>query len=646
MCAVMNTLGYYRFAAVTPQVRVADVPFNVNELVARAQEAAAECAHVVLFPELCITGSSCGDLFFQPQLVDAAAAGLREFAERTSNLDSVFIVGLPLAVDEQLCNAAAVVQYGRVHGIVPKAVLPNYRGHGERRWFSPAAELAPGDYVKVPYFEDDMVCFGSDLVFSANGGQLKFGIEICEDLWSVTPPSNRLALLGARVILNPAASVEQAGKAAQRRRMVARQSEQCVAAYVFSSAGVGESSQDAVYAGHSLIADCGEVVAEGERFSRKGGIICADIDVERIGMLRRAESSFNDSAVLQNRDSAVEVNTLELPDGCDLRYASLPTHPFLPPAGQGEDYCEDVLSIQTSGLVRRMEQVHAKCLVLGVSGGLDSTLAMLVCARACKELGMPAESILAVTMPGFGTTGRTYNNAVQLIKLTGATFKEVDIKPACLQHFKDLDFDPAQRTNTYENVQARERTSILMNLANLKGGILVGTGDLSELALGWCTYNGDHMSMYGVNASVPKTLIRSLIAHELTRCGKELAAVLQDILDTPVSPELLPPADDGSMEQKTEDILGPYDIHDFLLYHFLRHGAGTEKLRALAHHAFGGMFDAGVIEKTVGTFIKRYFTQQFKRSCSPDAPLCGPVSLSPRGGLCMPSDASPTLWQD
>lgn len=259
---------------------------------------------------------------------------------------------------------------------------------------------------------------------------------------------------------------------------------------------------------------------------------------------------------------------------------------------------------------------------------------------------MPAESILAVTMPGFGTTGRTYNNAVQLIKLTGATFKEVDIKPACLQHFKDLDFDPAQRTNTYENVQARERTSILMNLANLKGGILVGTGDLSELALGWCTYNGDHMSMYGVNASVPKTLIRSLIAHELTRCGKELAAVLQDILDTPVSPELLPPADDGSMEQKTEDILGPYDIHDFLLYHFLRHGSGTEKLRALAHHAFGGTFDAGVIEKTVGTFIKRFFTQQFKRSCSPDAPLCGPVSLSPRGGLCMPSDASPTLWQD
>ena len=632
----MNTLGYYRFAAVTPQVRVADVPFNVNGLVERAREAAAGRAHVVLFPELCITGSTCGDLFFQPQLVEAAAAGLQDFAARTEDLESVFILGLPLALGESLYNVAAVVQHGQVHGFVPKSVLPNYRGHCERRWFTPA----PAGQLDI-----DGIPFGANLVFTDDAGGLKFGIEICEDLWSAMPPSNRLCLSGARVVFNPAASIAQAGKAALRRRMVARQSEQCVGAYVFSSAGVGESSQDAVYSGHAIIADCGRVVAESNRFSRAGGIIYADIDVEGIGMQRRAESSFAESAA-QVADDAVEVDTLSFPAECDLAHAHLSTHPFLPDEGQEEEFCGDVLAIQTAGLVRRMEQVRAKCLVLGVSGGLDSTLAMLVCARACRELGMPAENILAVTMPGFGTTGRTYNNAVQLIKLTGATFKEVDIKPACLQHFKDLDFDPAQRTNTYENVQARERTSILMNLANLKGGILVGTGDLSELALGWCTYNGDHMSMYGVNASVPKTLIRSLIAHELARCDKKLAAVLQDILDTPVSPELLPPADDGSLEQKTEDILGPYDIHDFLLYHFLQRGAGTGKLSALAQHAFAGEYAADVIEKTVFTFIKRFFTQQFKRSCSPDAPLCGPVSLSPRAGLCMPSDASPAVWQD
>ena len=633
----MKTHGYYRLAAVTPQVKVADVPFNVKELVARAHEAAAEQADVALFPELCITGATCGDLFFQPQLIQAAAEGLQAFAEQTEELDCAFIVGLPLAVGEALYNVAAVVQHGEVHGFVPKSVLPNYRGHGERRWFQPA-DGTMHDMGGVP--------LGTDLIFTDAEGGLSFGIEICEDLWSVTPPSNRLALLGARVVFNPAANIEQAGKAALRRRMVARQSEQCTAAYVMANAGVGESSQDAVYGGHAIIADCGEVVAEGERFSREGGIVYADIDVERIGVLRRAESSFNESAAGLADGSCEVVDALEFVGECDLRHAKLPTHPFLPRKGGEAEYCEDVLNIQAAGLARRMEQVHAKALVLGVSGGLDSTLAMLVCVRACKRLGMPASSILALTMPGFGTTGRTYNNAVQLIKLAGAEFKEVDIKPACLQHFKDIGFDPAQRTNTYENVQARERTAILMNLANLKGGLLVGTGDLSELALGWCTYNGDHMSMYAVNASVPKTLIRSLIAHEAAHADAKLAAVLQDILDTPVSPELLPPADDGTMEQKTEDILGPYDIHDFLLYHFLRNGAGTEKLRALAHHAFKGVFAEDVIEHTLTTFIKRFFTQQFKRSCAPDGPLTGPVGLSPRGGLCMPSDASPAVWQE
>ncbi len=638
----MSTYGYYRFAAVVPVVRVADVAANADALASAMREAVAGGAQAVLFPELCLTGCSCADLFFQPCLQQAAVAGLLRFAQETAELDIPAIVGLPLAVQEGLFNVAAVVRGGRLLGLVPKSVLPNGRDAYERRQFRPAAELRVRELDLGPW---KGVPIGRDLLFG-DGGALCFGIEIGADLEAVVTPGSQLALMGARVIFNPAASTEQVGRPEYRRALATQQSARCLAAYVYASAGVGESTQDAVYSGHALIADNGRLAAEGARFSRSTTITYADIDLERLAAARQGESSFNDcAAMLPATATARHVGLGALPPTCDLRYAYLPARPFLPPADQAEARCEDILDIQAAGLARRVEHSHARTLVIGVSGGLDSTLALLVCQRACRMLGKPVESILAITMPGFGTTGRTYNNAVRMIQLIGASFKEVNIREACLLHFKDLDFDPAQRTNTYENVQARERTKILMNLANKTGGIVVGTGDLSEIALGWATYNGDHMSMYGVNCDIPKSLIRCLIAHIGRQSGGELAAVLQDINDTPVSPELLPPADDGSIGQRTEDLLGPYDLHDFFLYHFIRYGASPEKLRALARHAFAGEFDEELIARTLATFLRRFFTQQFKRSCIADGPKVGSVALSPRGDWRMPTDAFGTLWQ-
>ncbi len=638
----MNTYGFYRVAAAIPTVHVADVPANTDALVAAMREAVAGGAQVVVFPELCLTGASCGDLFFHHRLQQAALDGLTRFIHETAALDVPAIIGLPLLVQEGLYNVAAVVRGGQLLGLVPKSVLPNSRDAYERRAFRPAAELRVesvdvGPWVRVP--------LGRNLVFS-DGAALRFGIEIGADLWSVIPPSSQLALLGARVIFNPAACGELVAGAEYRRALVTQQSARCLAAYVFASAGVGESTQDGVCSGHALIAENGRLAAENERFARKTSLTYADIDLERLAASRLGDSSFNDAtAALPAGLACRVVNLGPLPSPCDLRYAHLPSRPFLPPAELSDSRCEDILNIQAMGLARRVEHTHARTLVIGVSGGLDSTLALLVCQRACRLLGMPMESILALTMPGFGTTGRTYNNAVRMIELIGASFKEVNIKEACLLHFKDLDFDPALRTNTYENVQARERTKILMNLANKTGGLVVGTGDLSEIALGWATYNGDHMSMYGVNCDIPKTLIRCLIAHIAQQVGGELAAILKDINDTPVSPELLPPADDGSIEQKTEDLLGPYDLHDFFLYHFIRYGAEPDKLRALARHAFAGEFDDALIDRTLATFLRRFFTQQFKRSCIADGPKVGTVALSPRGDWRMPSDAFAAVWQ-
>ncbi len=638
----MSTHGYYRIAAVVPAVRVADVAANTDALVAAMREAVAGGAQVVLFPELCLTGCSCGDLFFQRLLQQAALEGLVRFAQETAALGVPAVVGLPLAVQGGLCNVAAVVKGGRLLGLVPKSVLPNSHDAYERRQFRPAAELRLRELDLGPW---QAVPIGTDLLFG-DGAELCFGIEIGADLEAVIPPSSQLALMGANLILNPASGAELVGRAESRRALVTQQGARCLAAYAYASAGIGESTQDAVCSGHALIADKGRLAAENGRFSREGSCIYADIDFARLAAARLRESCFSDvAAALPATLSARRIGLGEIPATCDLRYAHLPSRPFLPPAAQEAARCEDILNIQATGLARRMEHSQARSLVIGVSGGLDSTLALLVCQRACRMLGKPMETILAITMPGFGTTGRTYNNAVRMIQLIGASFKEVNIREACLLHFKDLDFDPALRTNTYENVQARERTKILMNLANKTGGIVVGTGDLSEIALGWATYNGDHMSMYGVNCSIPKTLIRCLISHVGREAGGELAAILQDINDTPVSPELLPPADDGSIEQRTEDLLGPYDLHDFFLYHFISYGAEPEKLRALARHAFAGEFEDGLIDRTLSTFIHRFFTQQFKRSCIADGPKVGSIALSPRGDWRMPTDAVASLWK-
>lgn len=638
----MSTYGYYRLAAATPLVRVADVTFNTAAVIDCLKQAAEHGAHAVLFPEMCLTGYTCGDLFHQSRLLQAAQRGLAEVAAATAETDIVAIVDIPMVIHEGLYNLAAVVQGGRVHGFVPKSILPNYREFYEQRQFRPSRDLT----ARSIDWCGEQVPLGTDLIFTdANGGALTFGIEICEDLWSVMPPSSRLALQGARVIFNPSASDELVGKAPYRRDLVVQQSARCLAGYVFSSVGVGESTQDVVYGGHALIAENGRLAAENKRFSRDAQIIYADIDCERLAAARLSESSFNDSRADAKLPPARIVAVPVPTHGCDLQHAFIPARPFLPPPAAEAERCEDILNIQAAGLAKRMEHTHAKTLVIGVSGGLDSTLALIVSARACALLGLPMSTVLAVTMPGFGTTGRTYQNAVKMMQLLGCTTKEVNIKEACLLHFKDLDFDPALRTTTYENVQARERTKILMNLANKTGGMVVGTGDLSEIALGWSTYNGDHMSMYAVNCSIPKTLIRCLIHHVGQQSDTELAAVLQDIIDTPVSPELLPPSDDGTIDQKTEDILGPYDIHDFFLYHFIKYGAEPDKLAYLAKLAFAGEYPDELVDSTLKTFIRRFFMQQFKRSCIPDGPKVGTIALSPRGDWRMPSDAWATEWQ-
>ncbi len=638
----MSTYGYYRFAAVVPSVCVADVPANVAALVGAMDDAVKEGAQVVLFPELCLTGQSCGDLFFHPRLQKAAVDGLVQFARETARHDVPAIVSLPFMVGEGLFNLAAVVRGGELCGLVPKSVLPNMRESYERRCFRPASELRVRSLNLGPW---ENVPVGTDLIFS-DGADLRFGIEIGEDLWSVIPPSSLLALKGARVIFNPAGGCELAGKADYRRTLVAQQSGRCLAAYVCASAGVGESTQDGVCGGHALIAENGRLLLESDTFMYRASAIYADVDMLRLAAARLSESTFNEAPALPAPWAECRtVHIGALPSTCDLGYAYLPSRPFLPEPVDEAERCEDILCIQEAGLVRRVQHSHAKALVIGISGGLDSTLALLVCQRACRALGWPMERIIAITMPGFGTSGRTYNNAVAMIRNIGATFREINIKEACLQHFGDIGHDPALRTTTYENVQARERTQILMDLANKMGGLVVGTGDLSEIALGWSTYNGDHMSMYAVNCSVPKTLIRCLISHIARGSNAELAAILQDINDTPVSPELLPPADDGSLSQRTEDLLGPYDLHDFFLYHFIKYGAEPDKLLALARRAFDGEFEPELIERTLGTFIHRFFTQQFKRSCMPDGPKVGTIALSPRGDWRMPSDACTTIWK-
>lgn len=635
--------GYYRLASAVPQLRVADVDYNVNQLMAGFRNAAEQHAAAVAFPELSITGYSCGDLFFQPRLRQAALDGLSRFAEATEGSGTIAVVGLPFLHEDALYNTAAVVQSGRVLALVPKTVLPNYREFYEKRQFTSGRE--PGAGIREVTVNGASVPFGTDIVFHDAATSFSFGVEICEDLWSVIPPSSMLALHGARAIFNPSAGTELTGKAAYRRELVKQQSGRCLCAYVLSSAGVHESTMDVVFGGHSLIADNGRLAAEGERFRREGTLILADVDFDRLAAARLSESSFNDGKFLSPAGNILHLALkTEVPSSPDLEYASNPARPFLPSPENLRERCEEIIAIQTAGLAKRMEHTRTRRLVIGISGGLDSTLALLICARACQELRRPASDILAVTMPGFGTTDRTHGNAVDMCRLIGAELREIPISECCLLHFGDIGHDPAERTTTYENVQARERTQILMDLANKTEGMVVGTGDLSEIALGWSTYNGDHMSMYAVNCSIPKTLIRCLIEHIAGNSSPELAATLIDINNTPVSPELLPPSDDGSIEQRTEDVLGPYDLHDFFLFHFIKYGAQPDKILYLAQHAFRAEFQPDFIRRCLGIFIRRFFQQQFKRSCMPDGPKVGTIALSPRGDWRMPSDACGTVW--
>ncbi len=632
--------GYYRLAAAVPQLRVADVDYNVDRLIEAYQEAADKETAAVVFPELCITGTTCGDLFFHPTLQKAAVNGLMRFTEATLDCATVAVVGLPYRHDDALLNVAAVVQNGRILGITPKSVLPNNRDNYEKRYFS---TLPQGEVILLTDSNEEAVTLGGNLIFKDD--EFSMGVEIGADLWSVIPPSSALALGGAKVILNPAAGSEQAGKAAYRRELVKQQSARCLCAYAQANAGVQESTTDAVFSGHALIADKGRLAAENERFCRETSIIYADVDIDRLSAARLSESSFNDQKHLCHANTVEIPLSLPVPEAPSMAYAAIPPRPFIPSLADKAERCEEILSMQTAGLVKRLEHTHAKKLVIGISGGLDSTLALLICARACKAMNRPNADILAITMPGFGTTGRTRGNAVDMCALLGVDFREIPITEACLQHFKDIGHDPAERTTTYENVQARERTQILMDLANKLGGLVIGTGDLSEIALGWSTYNGDHMSMYSVNCSIPKTLIRCLIEHVAAQSEPELARILIDINNTPVSPELLPPAEDGKIEQKTEDLLGPYDLHDFFLYHFIKYGAEPEKIQYLAEHAFKGEFEPDFIAKCLRTFIRRFFQQQFKRSCSTDGPKVGSIALSPRGDWRMPSDAWATVWE-
>ena len=634
----MDNYGFVKVAAAVPQVAVADCARNAERIVALAQQAARRGVELVAFPELAVTGYTCADLFLQPALLDAADEALGEIMRQTRKLPLALIVGLPLRHEDRLYNCAAVVAQGRLLGVVPKSYIPNYAEFYEARWFASGAGIEE-ERITAAGQEAD---FGTELTFAVNGAE--FGIEICEDLWVASPPSSRLALNGAKLIFNLSASPEGVGKHAYLRELVAQQSARTHTAYVYCSAGFGESSTDLVFAGNGLIAENGTMLAQAARFSLDEQLTVADVDIERLEFERRRNTSF------RMREEAGEstVIEMELPDA--LKASALDRRvdpmPFVPAdEAHRSERCEEIFQIQSHGLARRLAHTGCRCAVVGISGGLDSTLALLVTVRTFDKLGLDRRGILGITMPGFGTTDRTYRNALKLMEGLGVTVREIPIRDACLQHFRDIGLPESDRSAAYENAQARERTQILMDVANMEGGLVIGTGDLSELALGWATYNGDQMSMYGVNASVPKTLVRHLVrwAADTERDGATRATLL-DIIDTPVSPELLPADREGNIAQKTEDLVGPYELHDFFLYNFVRAGFRPAKIAFLAEQAFAGSYDRETIVKWLRVFFRRFFAQQFKRSAMPDGPKVGSVSLSPRGDWRMPSDASATLW--
>ena len=633
----MNS-GFLKVCAASPRVTVGGVQQNLENALREIQVAAEKHVKVLVFPELYLSGYTCGDLFLQKALTDACLQALETLCEKTAKFDIVICIGLPLRVNTRLYNCAAVLYKGKVLGFVPKTYIPNYGEYYEKRWFASGKTLN----TQIRFGRIDAPCSTSLLFPIAENGVL--GVEICEDLWVPNPPSTDLALAGANILVNLSASNEAVTKNEYRKNMIAAQSAKCFCSYIYASAGVGESSTDLVFSGACTVAENGAILAEGERFAFDGTRAIADIDLDKLNAERIRNGSFADNARADSLKyaicEAVNVST----DFSEVT-RTFQSQPFVPSDTAEKDArCREILAIQSHGLAKRLTHTGLKKAVVGISGGLDSTLALLVSVRAMQILQLPSENILCVTMPGFGTTDRTYQNAVSLIKSFGASFLEIPIKDAALQHMQDIGHDPDLHDITYENTQARERTQILMDLANKHGGILVGTGDLSELALGWCTYNADHMSMYGVNAGVPKTLVRHLVENEAEHLPESIAAILRDVLATPVSPELLPPDENGKIQQKTEDTLGPYEVHDFYLYHFLRFGACPEKLLFMATHAFSGAYTEEQLKRWLQLFIKRFWGNQFKRSCLPDGPKVGSVSLSPRGDWRMPSDAVCTAW--
>ena len=633
----MNS-GFLKVCAASPRVTVGGVQQNSENALREIQVAAEKKVKVLVFPELYLSGYTCGDLFLQKALTDACLQALETLCEKTAKFDMVICIGLPLRVNTRLYNCAAVLYKGKVLGFVPKTYIPNYGEYYEKRWFASGKTLN----TQIRFGRIDAPCSTSLLFPIAENGVL--GVEICEDLWVPNPPSTDLALAGANILVNLSASNEAVTKNEYRKNMIAAQSAKCFCSYIYASAGVGESSTDLVFSGACTVTENGAILAEGERFTFDGTRAIADIDLDKLNAERIRNGSFTDNARADSLKyaicEAVNVST----DFSEVTRTFQP-QPFVPSDTAEKDArCREILAIQSHGLAKRLTHTGLKKAVVGISGGLDSTLALLVSVRAMQILQLPSENILCVTMPGFGTTDRTYQNAVSLIKSFGASFLEIPIKDAALQHMQDIGHDPDLHDITYENTQARERTQILMDLANKHGGILVGTGDLSELALGWCTYNADHMSMYGVNAGVPKTLVRHLVENEAEHLPETIAAILQDVLATPVSPELLPPDENGKIQQKTEDTLGPYEVHDFYLYHFLRFGACPEKLLFMATRAFSGVYTEEQLKRWLQLFIKRFWGNQFKRSCLPDGPKVGSVSLSPRGDWRMPSDAVYTEW--
>ncbi|WP_321437651.1 NAD(+) synthase [uncultured Bacteroides sp.] len=631
--------GFVKVAAAVPRVKVADCQYNADQIEEMIHEAEEKGVQVIAFPELCITGYTCADLFAQELLLEKAEMALVQVMNNTRQLDIICVVGMPVTTNTIILNAAVVFQRGKILGVIPKTYLPNYKEFYEQRWFTSARDVID----KTVRLCGQLAPVSSSLLFDTP--DFCFGVEICEDLWSVIPPSSKLALKGAEILINLSADNEGIAKHNYVRSLICQQSARCIAGYIFSSCGFGESTTDVVFAGNGLIYENGTLIAESKRFSLEEQLIITEIDVERLRTERRINTTFSANSG-DYKDTEVIHVTTDITNNKPLNITrKVEPLPFVPNGKTLNERCEEIFEIQVSGLAKRIVHTQAKTAVIGISGGLDSTLALLVCVKTFDKLGLSRKGILGITMPGFGTTDRTYNNAINLMKELGISTREIDIKAACIQHFRDIDHNINVHDVTYENSQARERTQILMDIANQTNGMVIGTGDLSELALGWATYNGDHMSMYGVNVSIPKTLVRHLVDWvSQNEVEEEAADILTDIVDTPISPELIPADEDGNITQKTEDLVGPYELHDFFLYYTMRFGFRPAKIFYLAGVAFGNKYEKETIKKWLYTFFRRFFNQQFKRSCLPDGPKVGSISISPRGDWRMPSDASSALW--